>query len=268
MRKTRLPFAIVALFVFSHSASADVLAEAVWAKQSDNVWAIEYTSFDGESWSTPRKVHSSEEGITTPTISTDRTGGKLLVWSEWQAKQLVLKQKQLSLDSEDWSEATTIYQKGTENIAPSLLVDLEGSTWLFWCAEQGGQADIFSMKSAGNGNWGQVSKIHKDNLVPDLHPAARLNRKGDIEVSWNTYSVVLQNYVPETTTIRTDAEDDEKPSINNELMDFEDAINFAEVPLPPDLPSDSLSSIHSPQNLMIQSSSISASQGANPSRED
>lgn len=224
---------------------ADAKARVLWSDFDGKKHALLVANYNGEDWSNPTVIHSSENPMTSVAVGSADDNTELLVWTEQIKQKSQLFHKWFSPKTQQWSEAELLSKLGDENIGASIVVDPSGRLHLFWAANETDFSDIAHMTYA-KGQWSEPSTIHEPNDVPDIKPTASLSLNGNIVVSWSSYSFDAGQYVELEKIIETAL-----PNSSNTTLD--DAIEIEQVEQPNFLPNDSSATLYFPGNTVVQS---------------
>ena len=227
----------------------DYLAELVWIEKDAKHHTIYRAEYKDEEWTEEDAVYKSENELVTPAIVSDKAEIKYLVWSEWQKGKGVLMTTTKGPNQEKWSEATRLYSIGSDNLAPNLVRDLNGTLWLFWCNESNGGTDILYQTKALGSNWSLPQLVHKRNSVPDIRPFAKINEEGSVEVSWTTFDLERNDYANKTQVFT--------PKISSQQKKVQDKVILAEIPGHFSMSTSSINYLYSAKNYYSQNLQIS-----------
>lgn len=221
------------------------VADALWIEPYQDGHRLNISHYDGEQWAEPAVVHKSKKAITSPAIATDSSGAKLVLWSELARGKSILMQREKSGGAADWSTPEVFSDFGSENLGAFIIIDLTGTTWVFWSANIGDLDDIYYVKKQRAG-WSEPQRVNKKNDVPDFRPRAALSDQGDLIVQWKTYDFSVGQYVDAERTFKLD---------NSPESGYKSQLDVPvnEVPMPAFLPSNRTSIVHFPENKFLQS---------------
>jgi hypothetical protein len=230
-------------------------AEVVWTETENKQHTLYYRFFNNGSWSeSAAAIYSSENPITTPTLTTRATGKKLVFWAEQLAGSIVIKMMQGQIDSQleptiRWGMPTLFSDLGQFSIAPSAVVDWNDDVWVFWAADVAKYSDIYYSRTSELG-WSEPVLIHQANSVPDNTPLATINEQGMIDVVWQTFDLEASQYrfANEQYLVESRPRKSDLAKLLAEEQDFLDGV------IRPDfLPSQQRLFVHFPRNRLIQS---------------
>jgi len=221
-------------------------AEIVWTKFDGKQHQIVFSAYDGEHWLTPGEVvYSSANPLATPVIGTLPSGEKLLIWAEIVRKKVKLMYSQsITAVSRTWADADVFSDIGKENLAPTLVTDLNDHVWVFWSSSSSLPSDIYMRKFDGS-DWSKAERIHSANQVPDNSAHASLNTDGNIYLEWNTFDFEINDYRLDSKTFIT-----ENPYPDG--IRVTDTLNPADIPSPDFIGFEARAVIHFPNNKLIQ----------------
>lgn len=237
----------------AESTRVGPIAQFVWHQAQGDSRTISLASFDGESWGQPIEVYITDQPIWSVTIGSDQRGNQLLVWTELHKNTSVLMQKSYQASSRVWSDAALLSNYGTENIGATVLFDLQNRAWVVWAESSTGQSDIVAIHREPGMGWSHPVQVNEINQVPDIAPNASLNKNGDVTVAWSAYNVDKNDYVMHSKTISTN----NRVAFKQQRL-AADTLLPESVPTPEFAPKIGASTIHFPNNLMIQSRTVSA----------
>ncbi|MFT6100415.1 MAG: hypothetical protein ACJAYF_002973 [Arenicella sp.] len=235
--------------LFAQNRDLSVRAELVWVDSKPDHHRLMLSQLTGDKWSDPLAVYTSENYITTPTLSTDLRDNKLLIWSEQNAGSTVLMSARKASPSNKWQHAEKLNDFEAENLSPSTVVDSNNRLWVFWSSNYQGLDDIYYSRTDGS-KWSSPSKVHANNDVPDIQPIASLNEDLDVVVAWNTYDQPSGQYVIRQHVFEIDnsSKTRYKSSLSNTLQE-----SISDVIIPGFLPRNSAVVLHFPNNNIEQS---------------
>ena len=232
-------------------AADSIAAELIWIEHGD-MHQIHFSEYSQNGWTLPRVIWKGKNYINSLAINTDREGAKFLVFTEYLKSAKVLKSISKPANENEWSESVLLSDFGRENLAASMVQDMEGVVWLFWSANRGDLDDIYLSKMVMQ-NWSEPIKVNVDNDVPDTNPIASLNENGEVMVEWQTFSMETGSYVTQNRVFELDI--NSKNRYKAAIFKNKE-INPGDLSLPSFLPNRSLALIHFPNNLKRQSSLI------------
>ncbi len=232
-----------------------LVVEALWVEPSTDGHLLNMSRYDGKNWAEPSTILSRKHPITSPAIATDLNGTKLVIWSELvDDKSILMQSEKLDITSA-WSEPVIFSDFGVENLGVSIIVDPNGTKWVFWAANQGDLDDIYYVNNQ-NGGWSKPQRVNSENEVPDFRPKTKILSDGDLLVEWKTYDFSVGQYIDAERLFKLDKSEKSryKPSLNEDGDLEEDGDVFVEdIPLPNFLPSNRASIFHFPDNKLSQS---------------
>lgn len=161
---------------------AELEAELVWSEEQKQGISIQYAAYINGKWQTPQTLINDGEVNILPTLTSDTSQNKLMVW-------VVLEQDNVSTlyykfkTAGNWGKIRRFPFNFKTNLAPVVVCDKENVFWLFWAANNGNHDDIYS-SCWKDGHWNSPVKMNKDNSVPDILPDAWLDQVGRVWVSW------------------------------------------------------------------------------------
>jgi len=235
------------------TASADegrpIVAEALWIDSSSKRHVLSLSRYDGETWGDSIQVVESENPITSPAITTDSNGSKLVLWSEVKRGKSILMQSRKLASARDWSEPQVFSDFGSENLGASIIIDPNDVTWVFWSANKGELDDIYYVNNR-KGSWSEPARAHLKNEVPDFRPQVSLSEEGDLLLHWQTYDFSTGQYIDAEQVFTLDKSDKSgyKPPLNRQ-----NDVSVEEISLPSFFPGNRTSIIHFPGNKVSQS---------------
>ena len=233
------------------SHAAEPMAELIWVEHGETHQILHSEYLEGN-WTNPLLVYESDNYLNSIALSTLNEGEKILVFSEYLKTRKVLKSITRPAVNSEWSDALLLSDFGMENLAASLVLDIDGVLWLFWAANKGDLDDIYLSKMTQK-SWSRPIKVNMDNDVPDINPVASLNENAEVEVEWQTYSFDVGGYV---TTKHVFELDKERKNRYKAAVLQRKEVSFDDLSLPKYLPDRSLALIHFPSNLLQQSQII------------
>ena len=232
------------------------LAELLWIDNSRQQGQLFYSALSNDEWAPPQRIYLSDKPLSSPAITTDSNGNKLVIWSEASRDKSNLMRLYKLADAANWSRAALFSNYGSENLSTDIVVDLADNFWVFWSATRDSYDDI--VYSTGDGStWSDPQTVHPANDVPDILPEARLNESGDIELSWRSYSLAARQYISAFHVF--ELENDAKSSYKLPL-DGEQDIARGNVILPAYLPDSSAAVLHFPDNVLKRSERLNSGQ--------
>lgn len=222
-------------------------AELVWASSTGELNRILYSEWNGDNWSDPKVIYQSENSTASPALATLADGSKALIWSEQRRRKSVLMWSKRSAAEPVWSTATVFSRLGSENVAPSIVRDLEGSLWVFWSAQKSGYSDVFYTRQLA-GDWSQPQQVNQANEVPDIKPLAFVGEQGEIVVEWRSFSFDAQDYVTQTRAFEPIT--GLKASLKKR---FRQETDPQKTPIPSFISATDFATIHLAKNIGVQS---------------
>jgi len=228
-----------------------MVIELVWAQDDEDGFSLQLSQFLNQLWGEPEVLYRSDNPITTPALGTSPAGDKLLIWTEQLRRKTVLKSMRRAVGG-SWQEAQVFSDSGLENFAVSIVYDGNGEGWVFWSSAGGELADIYLSRSAGTG-WSRRQRIHAENEVPDIMPAASITQQGNVMVEWTQYSFDQGRYI--LTSKEFQVEKIDNANKNNDI-DKESAV-LRDLSLPEFVPKNRRLLLHFPKHTMIQSRHLS-----------
>jgi len=243
-----------ALFVAILSPLAVVLSGPLLAAEAQLLWANNGTTheimiahYNDQQWTDAESIYQSDNPLTSVAMATDLDGGKIVVFSEILKTRTVLMKMQMHPQSLAWSNAELFVDFGKENFAASLVTDASNTVWLFWSANNGDLDDIYFIRRTSSG-WSVPQRVNEKNEVPDIKPHARINHNGEVEVEWQTYSMLLRSYQGAHSVLITESS---KTEADKTVLKPE--ISLSEIRLPAIVKKQLSSLIHFPSNILVQS---------------
>ena len=193
-------------------------------------------------WQKPTIIYSSKNAINSSNLTTLSSGQQFLFWAEYNSNgSSILRSMNRDNKFSEWSEPTTFFNQGTENIGISTV--RQGSKlWVFWASTSEQLPDIVYRQYLA-GQWQTVENLHPENSTPDLHPTAHFNTDNELIVNWLSYSHLQSSYITAEKKI------DDGFDIPSEI----DTISVEEVKRPIFLPYNQSITIRFPRNLRNQS---------------
>lgn len=265
MSKIKNVFSILLLMIVCvpFGWANEPIAELIWVSSETTADGIEHhimlseldvnTDTNARVWSQPVSIYQSVNLLTGPTMVTQKLlssakSRKTLIWSEHERLKSVLKIMHKSQASDKWEADTTLTRFGKDNLGPAAIVDMNNVMWVFWAATKEDLSDIFYIRSQGLG-WTQAKQFNTKNQVPDYQPQLSNTLKGDIEVSWYSYSFLLTDYIRAKQLIQLAP----KPQLSYKANILETELTKADVPTPSFLPLNAAVVLHFPNNKLTQS---------------
>ncbi|MFT5571169.1 MAG: hypothetical protein ACI9FR_000077 [Cryomorphaceae bacterium] len=243
--RLKLAMALICSFVCLPTQAQ--LAELVWAEVGSENNVIEYSQWDGETWSDPIHIYENSNEIATPSLATQADGTKVLIWTEQQRRKSVLMWEKRGSTDEEWSQASVFSRFGNENVSPSLVTDFAGTLWVFWSAQQSDLSDVFVSKQHA-GSWSEPIQVNAVNKVPDIKPLAQILEDGTVQVEWQSYDFEVGDYVLRQKSFSGDV----KTSQTQPEGEFAD-MDPQKVSLPSFVSGQIYVTMHLPKNQLIQS---------------
>jgi hypothetical protein len=245
---------MLVLIIFSPGLAAQdqvlhIRAELVWVASQAEDHRLMYSQLTGNEWSDPLAIYDSKSVISTPTISTDQSQNKLIIWSEQSKKAMVLMSARRAFSETIWQPAEKLNNFKAENLSPSIVIDSRNRPWVFWSSNYEGLDDIYYSRQEGT-EWSPPAKVHNSNDVPDYQPVASLNKDLDVVVSWTTYDRQASQYLTAQEVFMIDnlSKSAYKSPLNKKLQE-----SIPKMILPDFLPMDSSVVLHFPNNRIEQS---------------
>jgi hypothetical protein len=250
---------LIVLYQFATvSVASD--AEVYWVEYDGENKIMVADNLAGQ-WSDPREIYASNNALTSLAVASNDEGGKLLVWSEQRKSKTVLKQSTYGANSNTWSLAQLLTDKGQSNMASVLISKGGGTVWLIWSSDRDGLDDVYASERK-NGASLSVNKVHEENDVPDVLPTARINEKGDIELNWLRYSRNQRGYVATSGLIKIDIVDErtinESKSANHAVR-YDQEVAAGRMKFPSFVNDNPTAVLHFPTHYYIQSTRINGS---------
>ncbi|NNC98936.1 MAG: hypothetical protein HKN85_02015 [Gammaproteobacteria bacterium] len=230
-------------------------SSAVFAGQAELYWIepgaehrIMSSEWNGDLWSAPRMVYSSENSLTSLAMVTDLDGAKLMVWSERFKARVVLMKMQRAPNATRWANAALFSDLGNENMGTSMVVDRLNRIWLFWSADLGELADVYLVRRSKQG-WSEPERVHGSNQVPDIRPQVELDQDGNVLVNWQSYSMVAGRYLTSNRVFKL-----ENPLQNGYKSGTREQVEMSigNIALPEFLPNNVVALAHYPFNRLRQ----------------
>jgi len=246
---------LVATFNIKSIAALDntPFAVATWVERENNTYKVlnsVYIEHDTDNtepeliWSAPELIHSSQKPITSTSLVTLSGTQHFLFWAELNGAKSSIMYKTKSVNSNDWGNAVSFYDKGKENIGINLLRH-KTELWAFWGTTDSQLPDI-KYRIYRDGRWSEATLAHPSNAVPDIQPVASISEDGDINLSWLTYSFTQSNYVKAQKVFSNQFN-------ASELIDIIDVLNFEK---PDFIPSGQTVTLRFPRNQLKQSKTV------------
>ena len=235
---------LLLLSVASPSMAAE--AEVVWTHFDGEHHQILFSAYSDEVWQRPGElVYSSSNPLATPVIGTLPSGEKLLIWAEMVRNKVKLMFSQSTTRADrSWAEANVFSDLGNENLAPSLVTDLNGQVWVFWSSSSAQPSDVYLRRFDGTA-WSSPELVHAANQVPDNSVQASLNSDGNVYLEWNTFDFEINDYRLDSKTFIT-----ENPYPDG--LRITDRLNPVDIPQPDFIGFDGRAVIHFPENKLTQ----------------
>ena len=235
---------LLMLSVASPTMAAE--AEVVWTHFNGEQHQILFSAYSNDEWQQPGQlVYSSSNPLTTAVIGTLPSGEKLLIWAEMVRNKVKLMYSQSTTQANRaWAEADVFSDLGNENLAPSLVTDLNGHVWVFWSSSSAQPSDVYLRRFDGT-HWSKAERIHAANQVPDNAAHASLNSDGNVYLEWNTFDFEINDYRLDSKTFIT-----ENPYPDG--LRVTDTLNPADIPEPDFIGFDARATIHFPENKLTQ----------------
>lgn len=225
-------------------------AEVVWPYFDGKDYQILFSAYTNQEWKQPSDlVYKSSNPLTTPIIGTLPSGEKLLIWSELvRGKVKLMMAQSLPKPStqtiRSWSEPDVFSDLGNENLAPSLITDLQGHVWVFWSSSTTLPSDIYMRRFDGD-SWSEAERVHGANQVPDNAAHASLNNDGNVYLEWTTFDFEINDYRLDSKTFIT-----ENPYSDGQRII--DTLNPADIAEPDFIGVNARAIVHFPENKSIQ----------------
>ncbi|MBL4671860.1 MAG: hypothetical protein JKX81_06335 [Arenicella sp.] len=235
--------------LFAQDRDLSIRAELVWVDSQAGSHRLMLSQLTGDKWSDPLAVYTSENFITTPALSTDLSGNKLLIWSEQNDNSTVLMSARRASPDIEWQRARKLNGFKAENLSPSIIVDSSNRQWVFWSSNHEGLDDIYYSRKDGS-KWSSPSRVHANNDVPDIQPIASLNKDLNVVVAWKAYDQPSGQYLTSQRvfTIDNSSKSRYKISLRNTQQE-----SISDVIMPGFLPRNSAVALHFPNNNIEQS---------------
>jgi hypothetical protein len=227
----------------------DIRAELIWVESSADDHRLMFSQLSAREWSDPLTLYASENYISSPTISTDLTHNKLIVWSEqYDNSSILMSSRRVSSDTL-WLPAEKINDFKAENLGSSIVIDSLNRHWVFWSSNFEGLDDIYYSRQEG-AKWSPPKRVHATNKVPDIQPIASLNQDLNVVVDWNTYDLQTGQYLTVQQVFKID--NSSKNRYKSSLSNIQEE-SISDVKIPVFLPRDSSVVLHFPNNQIKQS---------------
>ncbi len=178
-----------------------VLSFHAAAKDVDLLWVeigqpnhIMHSRYANDEWTKAEIIYSNNHPITSIGFVKDLNGVEILVWSEQIKTRSVIMKMQRSSGQMLWSQAKLFINFGKENLASTMVIDRANQIWLFFSSNQGDLDDVYLSKRSELG-WSSPIKVNNNNKVPDIQPHAKLDKNGNVLISWRSYDFEVGDYL-------------------------------------------------------------------------
>ncbi len=194
-------------------------ADMVWHESQSDLRTIVISLYRDGQWGQPQKIYQTKSFVSSAVSSTLQDGRKIVFWSEDQKEKtkLYFTVQQSLGDMSRWSEPLLLPFKCRECLAATAVLDFYGNLWLFWTDNASGHDDVF-YSIYTNGQWASVEQVNAKNQVPDILPISNLNDQGQVEVQWQSYSVLSTVYQTSSKTFGEPLSNDIIAPLVNELV--------------------------------------------------
>lgn len=243
---SRLIFVLLCMLMATQSVAQH--AEAVWVESGESANSILSSELQDDEWGAPIVIHSGENPISRPTMTTLLDGRQILIWSEQQPLKSVLMIMRKGSDSDVWQAPELFSAFGAENTGASMVTDLKGQLWVFWAANIDGGLDDIYYVTGGVDSWTEPERINAENEVPDHLPEVVNLANGDLELSWLSFSLITSAYQTENRIFELDVP--VQRLVDSEAQKKERVL--ADVSLPSELDSTVPGVVHFPDNRLVQ----------------
>ena len=231
-----------------------VQAELIWVAFDGKQFNLMHNQFTNSAWGDPSVIYQTQNPITTPTLNRTAAGAtsaNIAVWTEQRTTKTVLMHASKLTDNE-WSLATILHDRNSDNFAPHLTLDLAGNLWMFWSASDEGPSEIYYKVKTFDG-WSAAKQVNEANKVPDLTPKARALIDGSVTVSWNTYSASATQYIETSQNLSLISSDANAEDAGLTLEpEYQDPVAAKDIPLPSYLPDNALYTLFLAPNRLAQ----------------
>lgn len=157
-------------------------AEMVWVQENRGNYDLAYAYHDGQQWKGNLMLTTDNIVNFVPAIARNNNGETWLVWSSDTSQEYLLYYAVIA-GNEIKIGPQQIVTSLKSNATPALIIDNQGTPWIAWSGNNGGDDEIYFSHFNGNG-WAEEKRLHEDNTFPDIFPELSINDAAEVQVSW------------------------------------------------------------------------------------
>lgn len=169
-------------------------AAPCWAAEQEIVWSqtdglrqeIYHSATAAGEWEQPEKLTDNNANNLHPAFVIAPDSNRWIFWSAVRPDGISI-QYLVGKDG-DWSEPMTMEMEGLSSaIAPSVLLDQQGTIWMVWAGNDGSSQDEIYWSRHKGSTWQKPQMLNAANQVPDIRPTISRNENGQLEVRWQGF---------------------------------------------------------------------------------
>jgi hypothetical protein len=190
--KNSIMLSSLVMLELAHAALPQTIA--VWPGKSDGDYGVYSSELYKDGWTPVTIAARSENRIIAAAVGSASlsgaandmdltTQGLITVWTEVVSGQWLL--KFATRVGDNWTTPKLLTTLAGENLAPTIVHDLNGNPWVFWSSNATGNDDIYLTRRI-NGSWSEAKMVNQPNKFPDMVPNTHVADNGDVVVEWDT----------------------------------------------------------------------------------